>query len=111
MNESTLVPRNVREEILDWLARNAHFKALQVGVNDVFFIIGDMYFSQKMEGDNGARRAITGADVLARRAELHNKPGWANHQWPQIFQNEDGHWFGARAGGYVRADIGGGWRG
>lgn len=26
------------------------------------------------------------------------KPSWGDHNWPQIFQNEVGNWFGAREG-------------
>jgi len=50
-------------------------------------------------------------DWLARRAELQNKPSWGKHGWPQIFQNEDGHWFGARAEWDFKAHISGGWKG
>lgn len=26
------------------------------------------------------------------------KPQWSQHNWPHIFQNERGHWFGVRDG-------------
>ena len=54
---------------------------------------------------------ITIDQWLARRAELQNKPSWDKHGWPQIFQNEDGHWFGARAEWDFKAHISGGWKG
>ena len=54
---------------------------------------------------------ITIDQWLARRAELQNKPSWGKHDWPQIFQNEDGHWFGARAEWDFKAHISGGWKG
>ena len=54
---------------------------------------------------------ITEDQWLSRRAELQNKPSWGKHSWPQIFQNEDGHWFGARAEWDFKAHISGGWKG
>ena len=54
---------------------------------------------------------VTKDQWLARRAELQNKPSWGKHGWPQIFQNEDGHWFGARAEWDFKAHISGGWKG
>lgn len=101
------------ETDLDWLARNVH--VWPCGKHQPWCYV---YWK-------GGQRAVSGncitviqpcvrvemSDWLARRAELQNKPSWAGHQWPQIFQNEDGHWFGARAGWDFKAHIGGGWKG
>lgn len=97
------------ETDLDWLARNVH--VWREGKREVLVCwprnVATLIWSYTLS-DAGW---ITKEQWLARRAELQNKPGWANHQWPQIFQNEDGHWFGARAGWDFKAHIGGGWKG
>ena len=97
------------ETNLDWLARNVH--VWREGKREVLVCwprnVATLIWSYTLS-DAGW---ITKDQWLARRAELQNKPGWANHQWPQIFQNEDGHWFGARAGWDFKAHIGGGWKG
>ena len=94
---------------LDWLARNVH--EWPEGKSEVLVCwprnVDTLIWSYVLS-DTGW---ITKGQWLARRAELQNKPSWAGHQWPQIFQNEDGHWFGARAGWDFKAHIGGGWKG
>ena len=112
MNEPTLVPREEMND-LDWLARNVH--VWPAGDHQPWCYV---YWK-------GGQRAVSGncitviqpcvrvemLDWLARRAELQNKPRWGKHGWPQIFQNEDGHWFGARAEWDFKAHISGGWKG
>lgn len=101
------------ETHLDWLARNVH--VWPAGDHQPWCYV---YW-------NGGQRAVSGncitviqpcvrvemSDWLARRAELQNKPSWDKHGWPQIFQNEDGHWFGARAEWDFKSHISGGWKG
>lgn len=117
MNESTLVPR---EEIsdLDWLARNVHVWPTStphiVPAGDSVFEFGVTFFDNHAcvyHREHADSEIIHKKQWLSRRAKLHNKPGWANHQWPQIFQNEDGHWFGVRSAWDFKAHIGGGWKG
>ena len=36
--------------------------------------------------------------IHAQLQEREMKPQWHEHNWPQIFQNQDGHWFGVRDG-------------
>lgn len=101
------------ETDLDWLARNVH--VWPCGKHQPWCYV---YWK-------GGQRAVSGncitviqpcvrvemSDWLARRAELQNKPSWDKHGWPQIFQNEDGHWFGARAEWDFKSHISGGWKG
>lgn len=98
---------------LDWLARNVH--EWPGGDRQpwcyVYFKCGERAVSGNCITVIEPCVRIEKCAWLARRAELQNKPGWAGHQWPQIFQNEDGHWFGARAGWDFKSHIGGGWKG
>lgn len=101
------------ETDLDWLARNVH--EWPAGDHQPWCYV---YWK-------GGQRAVSGncitviqpcvrvemSEWLARRAELQNKPRWGDHQWPQIFQNEGGNWFGARSGWDFKAHISGGWKG
>lgn len=101
------------ETDLDWLARNVH--VWPAGDHQPWCYV---YWK-------GGQRAVSGNCITviqpcvrvemsewhARRAELQNKPSWDKHGWPQIFQNEDGHWFGARAEWDFKAHISGGWKG
>ena len=112
MNESTLVPREEMSD-LDWLARNVHVwpsvtpKIYPAGCKE--FTNGAIFHDEYMILDHDIE--ITKYQWLTRRAELQNKPSWGKHGWPQIFQNEDGHWFGARAEWDFKAHISGGWKG
>lgn len=42
---------------------------------------------------------------------LDTKPSWDAHDWPQIFNDGDGHWFGVRDGWDLKAHISDGWKG
>ena len=115
MNKSTLVPREEMSD-LDWLARNVH--EWPAGEHQPWCFVGTgclsgiRIASGTCIGMSPAGRAcITKDQWLARRSELQNKPRWGKHGWPQIFQNEDGHWFGARAEWDFKAHISGGWKG
>ena len=117
MNESTLVPREEMSD-LDWLARNVHVWPEStphiIPVGDCVFEFGATFFENHVclyHSEFADSKVIHKHQWIARRAELQNKPSWAGHQWPQIFQNEDGHWFGARAGWDFKAHIGVGWKG
>ena len=112
MNESTLVPREEMSD-LDWLARNVH--VWPAGDHQPWCYV---YWKGGQREVSGNCITVTPpcvrvemSDWLARRAELQNKPSWGKHGWPQIFQNEDGHWFGARAEWDFKAHISGGWKG
>ncbi len=113
MNESTLVSR---EEIsdLDWLARNVHAWPCDPPFGTTLHWdgrkSGDANYISVYSEQNAGRK-YTKRQWIARRAELQNKPRWGKHGWPQIFQNEDGHWFGARAEWDFKAHISGGWKG
>jgi len=97
------------ETDLDWLARNVH--KWPEGKREVLVCwprnVDTLIWSSVLS-DAGW---ITKDQWLARRAELQNKPSWGDHQWPQIFQNEGGNWFGARSGWDFKAHISGGWKG
>ena len=113
MNESTLVPREEMND-LDWLARNVH--VWPAGDHQpwcyVYMAHGGVMKAAGNFLDAVAKPTMITIDQwLARRAELQNKPSWDKHGWPQIFQNEDGHWFGARAEWDFKAHISGGWKG
>ena len=113
MNESTLVPREEMSD-LDWLARNVH--VWPAGDHQPWCYVymahgGVMKASGNFLDAVAKPTMITIDQWLARRAELQNKPSWGKHGWPQIFQNEDGHWFGARAGWDFKAHVSGGWKG
>lgn len=92
---------------LDWLARNVHVWpgnarfAARPGMGDPLFY--EHHYQHLVQ--------FSRERVEAHRAELQNKPTWDQHVWPQIFQNEDGHWFGARDGWDFKAHIGKGWKG
>ena len=107
MNKSTLVPREAMSD-LDWLARNVH-KWDKFGETLISKVGDQVVWSLPSSPPNAD--TFTKAEWLARRAELQNKPSWGKHGWPQIFQNEDGHWFGARAEWDFKAHISGGWKG
>ena len=95
MNESTLVPREEMSD-LDWLARNVH--EWPAGEHQPWCYV---YWK-------GGHRAVSGnritviqpcvqiekSDWLARRAELQNKPSWADApEWAEwLAQDEDGEW-------------------
>ena len=113
MNESTLVPREEMSD-LDWLARNAHVWPCgkhQPWCYVVTKIDGERTWASNVLGSSFPYSLVDKDKWLARRAELQNKPRWGKHGWPQIFQNEDGHWFGARAEWDFKAHISGGWKG
>ena len=113
MNKSTLVPREEMSD-LDWLARNVH--VWPAGDHQPWCYVY-MAHDGVMKAAGNFLDAVTSPTMiteyqwLARRAELQNKPSWGKHDWPQIFQNEDGHWFGARAEWDFKAHISGGWKG
>ena len=113
MNESTLVPREEMND-LDWLARNVH--VWPCGKHQPWCYVVTKIDGERTWASNVLSRRFPYSLVdkdkwLARRAELQNKPSWGKHGWPQIFQNEDGHWFGARAEWDFKAHISGGWKG
>lgn len=113
MNESTLVPREEMSD-LDWLVRNVH--VWPAGDHQpwcyVYMAHGGVMKAAGNFLDAVAKPTMITIDQwLARCAELQNKPGWGKHGWPQIFQNEDGHWFGARAEWDFKSHISGGWKG
>ena len=113
MNVSTLVPREEMRD-LDWLARNVH--VWPAGDHQPWCYVymahgGVMKVAGNFLDAVAKPTMITIDQWLARRAELQNKPSWGKHGWPQIFQNEDGHWFGARAEWDFKAHISGGWKG
>ena len=88
------------ETDLDWLARNVH--VWPAGDHQpwcyVYMVAGGaMKASGNFLDAVACPTMVTKDQWLARRAELQNKPRWGKHGWPQIFQNEDGHWVGARA--------------
>ena len=102
------------ETDLDWLARNVH--VWPAGDHQPWCYVY-MVAGGAMKASGNFLDAVTSPTMitidkwLARRAELQNKPSWGKHGWPQIFQNEDGHWFGARAEWDFKAHISGGWKG
>ena len=113
MNESTLFSREGMSD-LDWLARNVH--VWTAGDHQpwcyVYMVAGGAMKASGNFLDAVANPAMITIDQwISRRAELQNKPSWGKHGWPQIFQNEDGHWFGARAEWDFKAHISGGWKG
>lgn len=117
MNESTLVPCE-EMRALDWLARNVHVwpenDIIEIATTEIpsKLAFDGVAFSLQPSGLISQHAVYATKDQwLARRAELQNKPGWGKHGWPQIFQNEDGHWFGARAEWDFKAHISGGWKG
>ena len=112
MNESTPVTCEEMND-LDWLARNVH--VWPAGDHQpwcyVYWKCGQRAVSGNCITVIQPCVRVEMSDWLARRAELQNKPSWDKHGWPQIFQNEDGHWFGARAEWDFKAHISGGWKG
>lgn len=97
------------ETDLDWLARNVH--VWPDGMREVLVCYPRNVDTLIWSCVSSNAGWITKEQWLARRAELQNKPSWAQHPWPQIFQNEDGHWFGARAGWDFKAHISSGLKG
>jgi len=82
------------ETDLDWLALNVHvwnesaYAAMCGGVERALWISGAAY-GQKAEFKN----AVTKDQWLARRAELQNKPSFADHPDAKcLFQHESGVW-------------------
>ena len=90
MNESTLVPREEMSD-LDWLARNVH--VWQEGANYVCVNHTDGGYVFHEHNRNCAIW-FTRDQWLARRAELQNKPSWADApEWAEwLAQDEDGEW-------------------
>ena len=40
-----------------------------------------------------------------------SKPDWGTHNWPQIFNDGDGRWFGVRQGWKLKDHISNEWKG
>jgi len=40
-----------------------------------------------------------------------DKPSWKDHDWPQIFNDGNGHWFGVKSGWSLKKNISDGWKG
>ena len=111
MNESTLVPR---EEIsdLDWLARNVH--VWPTGAHQPWCYVYWKGGKRKVSGNCitvvSPCVKIDKAQWLARRAELQNKPSFADHPDAKCFvQNDYGTWFKNRNSTNVRPESDGGW--
>ncbi|MCR4448098.1 hypothetical protein [Aeromonas veronii] len=73
---------------LTWLARHIH--AFEGGKNFIT-VSGDLYFYRD-KPPHGI--SFSRDEWLARRAELQNKPSWADHPDAKcFFQHESGRWF------------------
>lgn len=107
MNESTLVPREEMGD-LDWLARNVH--AWPYGMREVLVCyprnVDTLIWSRVLSNAGW----INKEQWLARRAELQNKPRFADHPDAKcLVQNDSGTWFKNRNSTNVIPEIDGGW--
>jgi hypothetical protein len=117
MNKSTLVPREEWESDLDWLARNVHSWPEStphiIPVGDCVFEFGATFFENHVclyHREFADSKVIHKHQWLARRAELQNKPSWANAIPAAEFLAQDATgdwtWFGGRPEEYSdRFDI------
>ena len=111
MNESTLVPREELSD-LDWLARNVH--EWPTGDHQPWCYVYWKGGKRKVSGNCitvvSPCVKIDKAQWLARRAELQNKPSFADHPDAKCFvQNDYGTWFKNRNSTNVRPESDGGW--
>lgn len=110
MNESTLVPRQEMSN-LDWLARNVY--VWPDSGNDMIagFIPGSQYYGPSCSEIVWCKGGITKRQWLARRAELQNKPSFADHPDAKCFvQNHEGTWYKNTKSDNVSTANGGEWR-
>ena len=90
MNESTLVPREELSD-LDWLARNVHVWHEGANYVCVDHTDGGYVFH---EHNRNCAIWFTKSQWLARRAELQNRPSFAEHPDAKCFvQNPCGYWW------------------
>lgn len=104
MNESTLVPRQEMSD-LDWLARNVHVW------DDKYDFVSRWHNGAVVWAvyPNGAAMYHK-SEWLARRAELQNKPSFADHPNAKCFvQCKDGKWFKNTETSYVYSVDSGDW--
>lgn len=95
-------------EQLDWLVRNVH--VWPEGFAGAYSVHDEVMFLQ--DGQWPAGYAIhTHQQWLDRRAELQNKPSWADHPDAKCFvQNDKGTWFKNTKSHRVSSNNEGGWR-
>ena len=106
MNESTLVQHEEMSD-LDWLARNVHkwksgydLAAVQRGGGEIY-----------VTWTSACSCGITKKQWLARRAELQNKPSFADHSDAKCFsQNGEGTWYKNIKSDNVSTTDNGEWR-